>query len=114
MAFQKSLLQSLIFYPDKISSFVRAISERPLVLTACLTCTRSSHPTLLGLPVVVPYSPPLSLRAVASLPSSSVGRGDWPTLLRYAFVTPIIRSIFLKVIPVPDEICPARVLLLVV
>tara|TARA_A100001015_G_scaffold244606_1_gene280192 strand:- start:177 stop:980 length:804 start_codon:yes stop_codon:yes gene_type:complete len=87
---------------------------KAFVLTAWRTCTRSSHPTLLGRPVVVPYSPPLSLSVSASTPLSSEGRGDCPTLLGYAFVTPIILFILPKVTPVPEEMCPATVLLLVV
>ncbi len=68
--------------PLNTSYFVRAISVKPFTLTACLTWTRSSHPTLLGLPVVVPYSPPFSLSASASLPCISDGRGLSPTRLR--------------------------------
>ena len=60
----------------------------PLRRLAYLSVTRSSHPHLLGRPVVVPYSCPSSriLSPVSS--SSSVTYGPSPTRLEYAFMTP--------------------------
>ena len=58
----------------------------------------------LGLPVVVPYSPPLSRIWSPISSSSSVGRGLSPTLLKYAFTTPIVLFTDLKLTPVPIDI----------
>ena len=62
--------------PLNTSNFVRAISVKPFTLTACLTWTRSSHPTLLGLPVVVPYSPPFLLALLLCFHAFQMGEGS--------------------------------------
>jgi len=61
--------------------------SRPFTSTAYFKATRSSHPHLLGLPVVAPYSPPFSLSFSPISSFSSVGKGPSPTLVVYAFDT---------------------------
>ena len=88
----------------RTSSLVSAISVSPFTRTAWRTCTKSNHPMRLGLPVVVPYSPPFSRIWSPVSSSSSVGRGLSPTLLKYAFTTPIVLFTDLKLTPVPIDI----------
>ena len=78
----------------------------PLRRLAYLSVTRSSHPHLLGRPVVVPYSCPSSriLSPVSS--SSSVTYGPSPTRLEYAFMTPYTFPISDAESPVPVRIPP--------
>ena len=52
----------------RMSSFVSARVVTPFIFTAYFSATRSSQPTLLGLPVVAPYSLPVSLMSVSSFP----------------------------------------------
>ena len=53
-----SFINTAVINPERTSSFVNAISVRPLSRTAYRAATRSSQPHLLGLPVVVPNSFP--------------------------------------------------------
>ena len=48
----------------------------------------SKAPTLRGLPVAAPYSPPAFLRASASSPDISTVNGPSPTQVEYAFIMP--------------------------
>lgn len=84
-----------VFNPSRTSSLVTAIFVIPDIKQECFTTTRSSHPHRLGLLVVVPYSCPFCCRCSPVLSRSSVGNGPLPTLVVYAFTTPIISSTFL-------------------
>ena len=50
-----------------------------LFLIECLTTFASNQPTLLGLPVVAPYSPPVARILSLASSKSSVGKGPSPT-----------------------------------
>ena len=87
--------------PLKTSILVITISVSPLISTAYFPTTRSNQPHLLGLPVVAPYSNPVFLYCSPSSSVSSVTNGPSPTLVVYAFITPIPLVIFLGDIPAP-------------
>src|ERR671916_4846 len=78
----------------------------PFRVAAYLTATRSNHPHLRGLPVVLPNSLP-ALRMASPVSSrSSVGKGPSPTLVVYALVTPITRSSARGGMPLPTTAPP--------
>ena len=87
---------------DRTSSLVIFKWVKPLIWQAYLRATMSSHPILLGLPVVVPYSAPISLSSSASWPKISVGYGPAPTLVVYAFATPMMAPNLVGAIPRPE------------
>src|SRR3712207_923544 len=98
-----------IFISSTAESTSRSVMARcvmPLRAAEYLTATRSSHPHLLGLPVVLPY--PLPARRMVSPVSSrsSVGKGPSPALVVYALVTPITRSTALGGMPLPTTAPP--------
>src|SRR5918999_4734283 len=91
---------------DSTSKSVMARYVTPLRAAEYLTATRSSHPHLLGLPVVLPYSLP-ARRMISPVSSrSSVGKGPSPTLVVYALVTPITRSSACGGMPLPTTAPP--------
>src|SRR4030042_3758150 len=92
---------------SRTSSFVMATPVSPLILAECLSTTISSHPHLLGLPVVAPYSPPFSLISSPRAPFISVGKGPLPTLVVYAFTIPRTFEIFVGPTPRPVHAPPA-------
>lgn len=94
---------------SKISSFVIFIESYPLTMFVYLIRLRSSQPHLLGLPVVVPNQWPFFLISFPISSKSSVGNGPSPTLVVYAFTTPITVSIFLGYIPRPVDRPPIEV-----
>ena len=81
----------------------------PFIIAVYLTKFKSSHPHLLGLPVVVPYSWPLSRSNLPTSSFSYVGNGPSPTLVVYALTTPITVSTFLGHIPNPVDKPPIEV-----
>src|SRR3989344_5118095 len=93
--------------PDNTSSFVIASELKPFNLWEYFSITRSSQPHLLGLPVVVPYSFPVSLILSPSSPWSSARKGPFPTLVVYAF-TIATTSSFLGGIPTSAKTAPLR------
>merc|ERR1712226_60003 len=94
-----------------MSSFVNAKPENPLIMCVYCNMKVSSHPHLLGLPVVVPNSCPLFLNNSSISLSPSVGNGPVPTLVRYALTTPYTSPIFLGGTPNPVQIAPIEQLL---
>ena len=64
--------------------------------------TASNQPILLGLPVVVPNSPAISLIFSASSPKISVGNGPSPTLVQKALNTP--STLFISFAPIPRPV----------
>ena len=62
------------------------------------------------LPVVTPNSAPTSWRWFPILSRSSVGNGPPPTLVVYAFITPMVLSIRFGGIPNPVQTPPIEVL----
>ena len=77
-----------------------------------LVATASNQPTLLGLPVVTPNSPPSPPRlrsSSASSPNSSLTKAPAPTAEEYAFTTVTILSIAYGGSPAPVEPKPASV-----
>src|SRR5918997_681124 len=91
---------------ESTSRRVRARCVIPLSEAAHLIAGRSSQPTLLALPVVVPYSPPTRLMVSAVSSKSSVGIGPSPTLVVYALVTPMTCSMLLGGTPEPTTAPP--------
>ena len=77
-----------------------------MIRFAYLSVTRSSHPHLLGLPVVVPYSCPSSLILSPVSSKSSVTYGPSPTRLEYALITPYTLPMSVALRPVPVIIPP--------
>ncbi len=75
-----------------------------------LTRFKSSHPHLLGLPVVVPNSWPLFLSPYPISSFNYDGNGPYPTLVVYAFTTPIIVYILSGLNPKPVDAPPIDVL----
>ena len=74
--------------------------------TEYFNATKSSHPHLLGLPVVAPYSLPISAIFFPSWQKSSVGNGPSPTLVVYAYATPSTSEKMLlgNPEPIPTEV----------
>src|ERR671917_1436250 len=99
-----------IFISSTAESTSRSVMARyviPFRAAEYLTATRSNHPHLLGLPVVLPYSLPVR-RMISPVSSrSSVGKGPSPTLVVYALVTPITRSSALGGMSAPTHAPPA-------
>src|SRR5439155_653277 len=94
--------------PPSTSSFVTARRVRPLTRTAIRSVTRSSHPTLRGRRVVVPYSPPPRSRRCSAIgPSNSVGNGPEPTREVNAFATPRMSVRYCGPMPAPTAAAPA-------
>ena len=77
-------------------------------MQACFKETKSSHPVLLGLPVVAPNSPPTCLIFSPKSLSNSVGKGPLPTLVVYAFATPIRFSNAVGGTPAPAQTPPVE------
>src|SRR5215204_3621636 len=77
---------------ERTSRSVMATCVIPLSDAAHLMAGRSNHPTLLLLPVVVPYSRPTLLMVSPVSSKSSVGIGPSPTRVVYALVTPTTYS----------------------
>ena len=75
-----------------------------------LRAGKSSHPHLLGLPVVEPNSFPFLPILLPSSSNSSVGKGPAPTLVQYALKIPNTSPIFFGEIPNPIQ-APAVVVL---
>lgn len=75
-----------------------------------LTTTKSNHPQRLLRPVVTPNSRPISWRLEPTSPRSSVGNGPPPTLVVYAFTTPIIDFTFVGLRARPVKTPPRPVL----
>ena len=71
---------------------------------------KSNHPHLLFLPVVTPTSAPVFYKNSPNSFFYSDGNGPVPTLVVYAFMTPIIVSILCGGTPVPVHIPPLVVL----
>ena len=71
-------------YPNT-STNDKTTSVAPCTMHPYLVATVSNQPTLLGLPVFAPYSPPLSLNSFASSPKISVVKAPAPTHVEYAF-----------------------------
>ena len=88
------------------SSLVSAIPSIPEIFKVCLTRTPSNQPHLLFRLVTVPNSFPLvpSNSPISSV--SSVGKGPSPTLVVYAFATPITLSINVGPTPAPIHAPP--------
>ena len=86
---------------DKISNFIIAKDEKPHIRCDNSSITKSNQPHLLGRPVVVPNSWPLSLIISPTSSSNSVGNGPEPTRVRYALVTPTTFDILEGAIPEP-------------
>lgn len=94
---------------SKISSLVMLMESYPFTKWVYLTKFKSSHPHLLGLPVVVPNSCPRFLMVSPVLSNNSVGKGPSPTRVVYAFTTPIAVYIFLGSMPRPVQNPPIDV-----
>ena len=77
------------------------MESKPFILAEYFAATASNQPILLGLPVVAPNSPAISLIFSAFSPKISVGNGPSPTLVVNALNTPITLSISLAPIPSP-------------
>ena len=75
-----------------------------------MTKFKSSHPHLLGLPVVVPNYWPFYLNLWPIWSLSSEGKGPSPTLVVYALTTPITVYILSGLKPNPVDTPPIDVL----
>lgn len=75
-----------------------------------MTRFKSSHPHLLGLPVVVPNYCPFYLNFWPIWSLSSERKGPYPTLVVYALTTPITVSILSGLKPNPVDTPPIEVL----
>ena len=89
--------------PARTSSLVRTKPVNPFTLCASINAGMSSHPVLLGLPVVVPNSCPMVAMWLpeGSEEGISVGKGPLPTLVVYALVTPRQASMWPGCMPAP-------------
>src|ERR1041385_1527079 len=93
---------------ERISVFIIINSVTPFIMMAYFKAGRSSHPHLLGLPVVDPYSFPISRIFCPTSSSNSVGKGPLPTRVQYALKIPITPPILLGAIPNPVH-APAHI-----
>ena len=89
-----------------VSSFVIARLVSDDILTAYWRIIKSSHPHLLLLPVVVPYSKPFSRISSPVSSKSSVTNGPSPTLVVYALHTPTADLIAQGPTPAPTHTPP--------
>ena len=102
-----------IFIFSKVSSTSALVIHKlstEFIKIAFFKATRSSHPHLLGLPVVAPNSFPRLAISSPSSSKSSVINGPSPTLVAYALTIPITLLICFGPIPRPDETPPIVVL----
>src|SRR5699024_4567928 len=97
--------------PLNTSIEFRDRSVMPLALLEWRTTTESNQPTRRGLPVVVPYSRPISRMCSPLSSNSSVGKGPSPTRDVYALHTPTTFFTFAGPTPQPTVTLPATGLL---
>src|SRR5881628_3284518 len=95
---------------SRTSAFVITILVIPLIMQAYCNATKSIQPQRRGRPVVAPNSAPILRNSSPVSSKSSVGKGPLPTLVQYAFVTPITSFIFCGATPKPVQ-TPAEIVL---